>query len=87
MGSGGTGIISFQSKEGAKYTIERTLNDDCIIKNSEGDVLNIDIQEIIRFLYFGQKDLTYQNKDNFNNKFLHRFLLLKNLFQNRIVWW
>ncbi len=74
MGSGGTGIISFKSKEGAEYTIERTLNDDCIIKNSEGDVLNIDIQEIISFLYFGQKDLTYQNKDNFNNKFLHRFL-------------
>lgn len=74
MESGGTGVITIQSKEGVEYTVERTFNDECIIKNNSDEELNMDIQEIMSFLYFGQKDLTYQNKDNFNYKFLHRFL-------------
>ena len=74
MGSGGKVIITVKNKQGRTLTIERTFGDQRIVKNDIGESLTIDIHDIISFLYFGQKDLTYQFRDDFNYHFLYRFL-------------
>lgn len=73
LGSGGKGIVTIHNKQGIEYTIERTLNEESLVKNEQGDKLTIDIQELIGYLYFGQKDLTYQNKSDFNFNFIRKF--------------
>lgn len=74
LGSGGKGILTIENAYGHEYTIERTLNEDVVIKNTDGEILFVDIKDIINFLYFGQKDLTYQKDKNFNFIFLRNFL-------------
>jgi chromosome segregation protein len=74
LGSGGKGVLTVKNIHGQEYSIERTLNEDVVVKNSEGETLAVDIKEVINFLYFGQKDLTYQKDRNFNFRFLRNFL-------------
>jgi predicted ATPase len=73
LGSGGKGVVTVQNKHGIEYTIERTLHYESIIKNEQGEILTVDVQELIGYLYFGQKDLTYQNKSDFNFNFVRKF--------------
>jgi len=74
LGSGGKGVATVTDRNGRLYTIERTLGEEPVIRNDQGERLNIAInQGIISGLYFGQKDLS-NITDNFNQSFLEKFI-------------
>lgn len=74
IGSGGEVSIEVISKLGTTYRIVRTLNDAIAVYNSNGDKIDVQVDDIFRVMYFGQKDLTFNNQKGFNFSFIRKFV-------------
>ena len=73
LGAGGKISIELVAQNGSLYTIERMVGGAPIVKNDENQVINARISDLIDFLYFGQRDLTFEKEGEFEDQFIREF--------------